>query len=468
MKRCARYAGLLGSVFVVVMVGVGGSRAAPTLTTITVDGNIADWAAVLADTDNVVLDGPAGGLSDADARAPSNLNVDRVAFTWDATYVYFYVRRLASAPEFNYFYFHFDLDNDGLVADNSPLLRVGWWGNNRRTDTSLDRYRAVSLAGGDPIAGAGGSHDGYKLPGTRLAGPAIESLTGGTASGLEMEVRVPWAVLGVAPGSALQFHLSTTRRLNEYPAQIRDNLGRGTAYAGVIVAPDRSATATPGTTVVLAHTVTNAGNVTDRFDLTWTSSGDFAPTAVVLYRDADGTGTLTPGDLPLGDSDGDGTVDTGPLALGRSLAVLAVVSVPASAAFGDAGTVMLRAVSSYQSGIADTAVETIAIAQPALTLLKAADRASAPPASVITYTITFTNTGTADAHAVRVEDPVPAFTTYVAGSAAGPGATIAFSHDGGASFDASEAAPVTHVRWDLPAALPPGGSGSISFQVFVD
>jgi hypothetical protein len=45
---------------------------------------------------------------------------------------------------------------------------------------------------------------------------------------------------------------------------------------------------------------------------------------------------------------------------------------------------------------------------------------------------------------------------------------ITYSHDGGASFDASQAPPVTHVRWTRAASLAPAASGSVAFQVRIN
>ena len=62
---------------------------------------------------------------------------------------------------------------------------------------------------------------------------------------------------------------------------------------------------------------------------------------------------------------------------------------------------------------------------------------------------------------------VPADTVYVLGSATGAGALIEFSHDGGISFDATESAPITHLRWTLAAPLAPGDSGTATFRAVV-
>jgi len=63
---------------------------------------------------------------------------------------------------------------------------------------------------------------------------------------------------------------------------------------------------------------------------------------------------------------------------------------------------------------------------------------------------------------------VPPSTTYVTGSAIGAGTTTSFSHDNGATYDASQAPPVTHMRWTIAGSLPAGGSGSVGFQVRVN
>src|SRR5262249_38663047 len=134
MRPGRRGAGLClaaGIVGIVGFVGIAPSEAAPTLTTPTLDGGFGDWAAVLANPENRVLDAPAGGLPEGAGAVPASRNVDTVAWTWDAPYLYLYIHRQATLSEFNYFWFHFDLDNDGRVANNSPLLTVAWWGNNQ-------------------------------------------------------------------------------------------------------------------------------------------------------------------------------------------------------------------------------------------------------------------------------------------------------------------------------------------------
>jgi uncharacterized repeat protein (TIGR01451 family) len=118
----------------------------------------------------------------------------------------------------------------------------------------------------------------------------------------------------------------------------------------------------------------------------------------------------------------------------------------------------------------ETATDTTTIAAPTLGVLKSVNpTGDQPPGATLTYTVVVTNNGAAQANSVVVTDPVPVNTTYVTSSAAGAGTTIEYSHDGGATYDGSDAAPVTHIRWTLLAPLAAsGGSATVSFQVTID
>ncbi len=465
-RRAARAATAL----LVLAAGAAASRVgagAPTLATITIDGNMGDWAAVLADPDNLYLDGPAGGLPDADSPSSSALDVDTFAYTWDAANLYFYLHRQASSSPLLYYWYFIDADNDGFMESGEPVVRIRWRGSNGATSVRLDTYSAADAILGDPIDAAG-VHDGYTLPGTTINGPAIGNPRGGSADGLSVEAAVPWAVLGLFPGSAVTVHVASTASQGVLPTGVEDNLGGDNLYADLIFDPDRAATTTPGTVAVFAHTLTNNGNGAEVVDLTWTSAGGFTPVSVDFYADLDGSGTLTAGDVALGDTDGDGDPDTGPIAgMGAATSVLVAITTPAGSPVGSTATVIARAVSSNDPAVSDAVADAVTLSGPTLTLLKLADKGSALPGETITYTVTYTNAGDMDAQNVTLTDAAPAPAVYVAGSAAGAGMTITFSHDGGATFDASEAPPVTHVRWELAGALAPAVSGTVSFAVQV-
>jgi uncharacterized repeat protein (TIGR01451 family) len=448
-----------------------GARPA-VLKTIAIDGDLADWAEVLAEPAQAAADGPASGLVDRDAPVQSTgRDLGAFAWTYDATYLYFYVERVGNNSNIQRFWFYLDTDFDGLMETGEPVVGVAWRGSTGRTDITLHSYNAAA-PGGDPLGDPAGLADGWDMPGSAPLLASLESPTGGSPSGMAMESRISWANLGVPAGTPMRFHVASSNSAN-LPSQVDDNMGGsggsvGSTFVGAVrIEPDGVGTLPPAGFAVIPHTVTNEGPSVDRINLAWSASGDFLPTGVAFHLDADGDGALGPGDPLLADTDGDGRPDAGPLAPGASAAILAVPSAPAGIAEGQTTTVVLTASSSGAPASTDTATDVITVEAPAMTLVKSADRASAAPGDVITYAVVYTSTGTTDARQVVLVDAIPASTIYVAGSAQGPGMLIEFSHDGGAAFDASEAAPVTHIRWSSPAPLPPGATGSVSFQVIV-
>jgi uncharacterized repeat protein (TIGR01451 family) len=465
-----RFRGWIGAALVVLTASAV-SRAL-VLTSITIDGTLSDWSAVLADSFQLAADGPAGGLLDRDAPVGSTgRDLTGFAWTWDSTYLYFSVSRVASDSNRLRFWYYLDTNEDGKMATGEYVVGVSWFGSNRRTDVELYRYNAIA-PGGDSLGDASGFADGWDMPGTVTLLSALESVFGGAANGIQMESRVPWATLGVASGTPVRFHVGSSNNTN-LPSGLLDNMaGPGglvgwTRSAGVRLDPDRTSTSISPGLAVFAHTATNLGSHADAVNLAGTSSGAFAPSSLVFRHDANADGALDAGDPLLTDSDGDGKVDTGSLAAGASTAILAVATVPSGLANGTSCTLTLTASSSKKPAATETATDALTIATPSLTLVKSADKATAPPGGVVTYTLTYTSGGTASAFGISIVDQVPANTTYVAGSAAGAVTTIAFSHDGGATYDALETAPVTHIRWQRTSPLAPGGSGTTSFKAAV-
>lgn len=107
------------------------------------------------------------------------------------------------------------------------------------------------------------------------------------------------------------------------------------------------------------------------------------------------------------------------------------------------------------------------------------------PGDVVEYVLTYRNEGDAPAADAAIEDPIPKGTVYLANSAAGEGAEVTFSSDGGRTFApavkltyefrlpsgavekrVATPAEYTHVRWTLKQ-VPPGAAGKVSFRVRV-
>ena len=107
------------------------------------------------------------------------------------------------------------------------------------------------------------------------------------------------------------------------------------------------------------------------------------------------------------------------------------------------------------------------------------------PGDILKYTITYRNVGTVEARDGRIVDPVPQETSYVSGSVEGKDAEITFSLDGKTyqappmlkykvrQADGTEAEHdatpemYTHIQWKLLKPVPPGGTGSVSFEAKV-
>ena len=188
--------------------------AAAVLHAITVDGNLAEWIDVLADPVQTSFDGPNMGLVDRDAPVQSTgRDLATFAWTYDATYVYWYVGRVGSISNVQQFWFYVDTDTDGRMDSGEPVINVSWTGSNRRTIISRYGYNATSGAG-DALGDAAGLADGWDMPGTATLQNTVETLFGGSATGTAMESRISWASLGVPFATPVNYHVSASNSTN--------------------------------------------------------------------------------------------------------------------------------------------------------------------------------------------------------------------------------------------------------------
>ena len=96
-------------------------------------------------------------------------------------------------------------------------------------------------------------------------------------------------------------------------------------------------------------------------------------------------------------------------------------------------------------------------------LTKAVDKTDALPGSLITYTITYQNTGQTVLTGLKVLDTTPAFTVYSAGACGTLGSGFS-----ACKLAAQPAAGATGaLQWDFTGSLQPGASGTVSFSVTV-
>jgi uncharacterized repeat protein (TIGR01451 family) len=119
--------------------------------------------------------------------------------------------------------------------------------------------------------------------------------------------------------------------------------------AGVTLAGTTVASAPQGGTVSFANLLTNTGNGTDSFDITFGSSSFPAGTTFTLFQ-SDGV-------TPMLDSNGNGIPDTGPLAAGAAYSVVVKATLPPGATGGPytvQKTATSKADTSQTATVADT------------------------------------------------------------------------------------------------------------------
>ncbi len=222
----------------------------------------------------------------------------------------------------------------------------------------------------------------------------------------------------------------------------------GAAY-GVSIAPPGSGVAAPGSAVTYRHTVTNAGNASDRFDLTASSTLGLA----VAFFASDNT-------TPLADSDGNGLPDTGPVPPDGSVDVIVRITIPPGAAPGSRDNTTIRAGSAGDPASSASVSDVTAVPDLWDPLVKTVDPpGQVTPGTVVTYTNTFGNAAGVPATNVAITDVLDARLVYIPGSATLPpgiaGAAVAYD-------------PATRtVTWTLPL-VPAGYAGQVRFRATID
>ena len=227
----------------------------------------------------------------------------------------------------------------------------------------------------------------------------------------------------------------------------------------------------PGAQVSFPHTLTNTGNGRDRFGLVLANQpADFNLTGLAIYRDADGNGV--PDDFVAISA-------TDSLDPGGSFRFVVVGNVPGVQVGGQVARVRVTGTSGFDN--AQTAFNTDQVnvsGNAVVSVTKSISQSSgASPSGPYSYTLTYTNSGNAAAGQLRLTDAIPAGMTYVAGSArwSTTGAAVLTDAD---SSDAQGVSPNT-VKYDFGVtaggnvnavirAVPPGASGTLTFQVNVN
>ena len=403
------------------------------------------------------------------------------------------------------------IDNNSTLADVTPTIPIGWLGteipNQIRSGvvvsgTNLPNQN-FGLFNGSQVSGvvfqdnsatAGAANNGVQNGGelgiagvtvraTHASCPATVCDTAVTSAVGAYQL---WIPAGVGNGAVaivetnLSGYLSTGAQVGTTGgsyARATDTTtftnAVGTTYTGVnfgdvrdnLFLTDGSQTGLPGATVFYSHTFTanTTGSVT--FTTTNVSSPALAGWNNVIYRDSNCNGVLD------GVEGAASFASTGVNA-GQNVCIIVKEFVPAGAPSGATDVITVTAAFSFSnasptlSGAYNHTDTTTAGGASAsgLQLIKSVDKATALPNEVLTYTITYTNNGTAPITTVVISDSTPAFTLYVGASAGCPAlitrttCTVTTEPANGATGG---------VIWNVTGSVAPGASSTVRFQVRV-
>lgn len=432
---------------------------------ITIDGNTGDWTTATDITSNPGQfatdeegDKKTGSAADLDYQIDNTgRDLKKFAYTFDNSFLYFWVERYASTKNTTDWWFFMDSSGsgpDGLMQSGESLLRVSWKGNTGVTTVRLYEYSSAR-ASGDPMtcpaSGANsvadgwcpsaGAADGYDMPGThgteltlQVANGDFQNQNGGSASGLEMETKISWAALGFTGPSSLGFHIAASNGQN-IPISTEDNMDGPGGNGGSILFADLAVSKTASSTSInsgssFSYTVTLTNN--GGSDASGVTLSDSLPAGVTHVSAVASHGSYNPasGLWTIGAL---ANADVATLTLNVKADTVPVVTVLTNTA-DSLALDQADPVSGNDSDSVDVTINPspdILTLKSVQTLSDPANGTSNPkaiPGAVVQYTITSTNSGFAAADSVTVTDSIPAntdmFVADIAGTGSGPLAFI--------------------------------------------
>ena len=239
--------------------------------------------------------------------------------------------------------------------------------------------------------------------------------------------------------------------------------------ASLTLTQSSSRTASIGSQVTYPLTLTNTGNGSDTFALTFTQSGAFNFSSVVFYADANGDGV--PDNTTA-------ITSSGALAQDGVFRFVAVGTVPNTAISGNTNALVVTATSAFNAAILASVTDTTTVTSKAvISVTKSMSVAAGLPASgPHTVSLAYNNSGNSSASAVVLSDVLPAGMTYVPGSArwTATGATVLTDAN---NADAQGAGPTITYDFGVTAAnqvtavissVASGQTGTVSFQVTIN
>ena len=165
----------------------------------------------------------------------------------------------------------------------------------------------------------------------------------------------------------------------------------------VQISPIQTVYREPGSIASLSYRVTNTGNITTAYALTFNNAvGDnYDLTGLTLYQDSNGNGSVDPNESVLAN----GFIIT--LAPGQSMDVVLQGLVSANVPLNQTALINLTATSQVQ-GISQTVTDNVITALGAsLQLSKSVSKLAASPSDTLTYTLSATNNGSTAATGIQ-------------------------------------------------------------------
>ena len=149
--------------------------------------------------------------------------------------------------------------------------------------------------------------------------------------------------------------------------------------------------ATSGETIMVPFVVTNRGNAEDAFQLTSTLPPSFQP---AFFHDVEGTGQVR--------AEEPSVTETPRLGIGQKARFVLRARVPVEMSDGVAQAFEIKATSKSDPSVSQAAPTALVASAPSLRGTLLVDRTSVKPGDTLSYTLSLTNAGSADARLARL------------------------------------------------------------------
>jgi uncharacterized repeat protein (TIGR01451 family) len=227
---------------------------------------------------------------------------------------------------------------------------------------------------------------------------------------------------------------------------------------------DQSQQSLPGSILLYGHIFVpgTTGQVTFTFSSTTNPAN--VPFSTVLYQDSNCNGSIDSGEPVI-----IGALSTTAAA---NLCVILKVTIPPGTPFNSSDNSIITANFGYTNASpALTATYSVrdltTVGTPTnagLRLEKTVDKATALPATNLTYTLTFTNDSSAPLSTLKINDSTPAYTTFVSAACGSP----LPSSLTGCSVTAPSAGQAGSIQWVFAGTLSPSQTGTVTFVVKIE